>query len=84
MLQIENGRTITNCIECGNNVAVWDDDPRPLCEYCEHFEMCEPPEKIIFYNSTITGEVRAECLDCRYVNIAWLCNCELEHDCKKH
>lgn len=84
MTQLETGRIIANCIECGNNAEVWEDDPKPLCEYCQHFEMCEPPEKIIFGEALWTGERRAYCKNCDIVFAYWECSCDLEHDCKKH
>lgn len=82
MNTLEKGRIITECNECENEVEVWEDNPRPLCEYCEHENECEPPKNITFGTARWSGEGRAYCKKCDYVSGYWECGCDLEHDCE--
>ena len=82
MATLQEGRIVTRCVECENPTEVWDDDTRPLCEWCSHAEECPTPKKIYFGHARLTGEYRAYCRKCNYVSAYFECGCDLTHNCK--
>jgi hypothetical protein len=84
MHTLQEGRILTDCTECDNKAEAWNDDPRPLCEWCSHAEECKPPKKFEFYSAHFTGEGRAKCKKCTFVSAYFECGCDLVHDCKSY
>jgi hypothetical protein len=82
MIATETKLILTDCGECTNPAEVWQNDPRPLCDYCAHAAECRPPKKMRFYSARLTGEFRAECKMCDFVSAYFECGCDLRHDCE--
>lgn len=79
---LQDNLVIAECTECGNEAEAWIDDNSPMCEYCQHAEICEPPKNITFGSAQWSGEGRAYCKKCDYVSGYWECGCDLEHNCE--
>ena len=76
-------QTLIECTECTNQVEAWEDETKPLCDFCSHAQECKPPKKIRFFSAWFTGEGRAECTKCNFVSALFECGCDLQHDCKR-
>jgi hypothetical protein len=81
---LREGRILTPCSECENETEVWDDDPRPLCEWCSHAEECKKPKNIRLGSAHFTGTAIATCSRCNFKSVLWDCHCDLEHICDNY
>jgi len=71
---------MSKCAECENSVSAWDDDTRPLCEYCGCDTELQYSVKI--HTAHLGGHAVATCSECDFTCVYWDCACDLVHECE--